>query len=205
MSLETTIAGLVTAANNLTGAVNGKIGQIDARMDTARAEFDEYRALKDVVGIPGAPGTLMMSVFQGSIWGTGTPYGVNATDGFTATDLGSSTNVYVHFCIPFSIEKDDQMFWINVRGYSYGSSLVIDETFAGYVFSPQRAVLNQSCFGKFEPTIYTDTKGNVVCRLKFPNIYVSTLRIDTMKVGYYNPILIGQIKSKISLAEKVVF
>ena len=39
MSLETQIAALVTAANNLTGAVNGKMGQIDQKVDDAEAAY----------------------------------------------------------------------------------------------------------------------------------------------------------------------
>ncbi|KMT57501.1 hypothetical protein [Pseudomonas fildesensis] len=205
MSTETQIANLVQASNNLTNAVTGKIGAIDARMDQARAEFDHFRALKDVVGEAGEPGTLLMSVFQGLIWGTGAPYDVGATGGMVATDLGSSMNVYVHFKLPFSINSDDQMFWLNIRGYSYGSSLVLDETFAGYVYAPQRAVINQSCFGKFEPTIYADTAGNAVCRIKISNVYVTSLRIDTMQVGRYRSIKLGDIKSKLSLSPTVVF
>ena len=205
MSTETQIASLVQASNNLTSAVTGKIGAIDARMDQARAEFDQFRALKDVVGEVGQPGTLLMSVFQGLIWGTGAPYDVGATGGLVATDLGSSLNVYAHFKLPFSINTDDQMFWLNIRGYSYGSSLVLDETFAGYVYSPQRAVINQSCFGTFEPAMYADAAGNAVCRVKIPNVYVTSLRIDTMQVGRYRPIKLGDIKSKLSLSPTVVF
>ncbi|AZF04026.1 hypothetical protein [Pseudomonas sp. R5-89-07] len=205
MSTETQIASLVQASNSLTNAVNGKIGSIDARMDQARAEFDQFRSLKDVVGEAGAPGTLLMSVFQGLIWGTGAPYDVGATGGMVATDLGSSMNVYAHFKLPFSINTDDQMFWLNVRGYSYGSSLVLDETFAGYVYSPQRAVLNQSCFGKFDPAIYADAAGNAVCRIKIPNVYVTSLRIDTMQIGRYRSIKLGDIKSKLSLSPTVEF
>jgi hypothetical protein len=205
LSTETQIANLVQASNNLTSAVNGKIGDIDKRMDQARAEFDQFRALKDVVGEPGAPGTLLMSVFQGLIWGTGAPYNVDASGGMVATDLGSSMDVYAHFKLPFSINTDDQMFWLNIRGYSYGSSLVLDETFAGYVYSPQRAVINQSCFGKFAPAIYADTAGNAICRIKIPNVYVTSLRIDTMQIGRYRAIKVGEIKSKLSLSPTVVF
>lgn len=205
MSTETQIANLVQASNNLTNAVSGKIDAIDARMNQARAEFDQFRALKDVVGAIGEPGTLLMSVFQGMIWGTGAPYDVGAAGGLVATDLGSSLNVYAHFKLPFSINTDDQMFWLNIRGYSYGSSLVLDETFAGYVYSPQRAVINQSCFGKFEPAIYADTAGNAICRIKIPNVYVTSLRIDTMQIGHYHSISVGELKSKLSLSPTVVF
>lgn len=39
MSLETQIQALVTAANNLTGSVNGKMGQIDQKVDAAEASY----------------------------------------------------------------------------------------------------------------------------------------------------------------------
>ncbi|EQB8931497.1 hypothetical protein ACYVMD_004572 [Vibrio parahaemolyticus] len=42
MSLEQQIAALVTASNNLTSAVNGKIDEIDKRMDQAEQEFEEF-------------------------------------------------------------------------------------------------------------------------------------------------------------------
>lgn len=205
MSLETTISSLVKAANDLTGVVSGKIGQIDTRMDQARAEFDQFRALKDVVGVPGLSGTLLMSVLQGSIWGTGGVYGVGASGDFPATNLGASDNVYVHFKLPFTINLHDQMFWLNIRGYSYGSVQIIDETFTGYCYAPQRKVLNQACFGNFTPTIYTDSNGYVVCRLKLPSCYVTSMRIDTMKIGTYNEIKVGDIKVKLSLSDTVVF
>lgn len=40
MSLESTIADLVTAANNLTGAVNGKMASIDAKVNAATTELE---------------------------------------------------------------------------------------------------------------------------------------------------------------------
>lgn len=205
MSLETIIASLVTAANNLTNAVSGKIGQIDARMDKARAEFDQYRSLKDVVGSPDKPGTLNMSVFQGTVWSTGGQFDVGSTGDFTATNLGDSTNVYLHFKLPFNVNNNDAMFWLNIKGYNYGSSKIIEETFVGYCFAPQRAVINKSCFGNLTPAIYSDTNGNVVCSLKFDNIYVSTIRVDTMKVGQYKEIKLGELVSKLSLSPTVVF
>ncbi len=41
MSLETQIAALVTAANNLTNSVNGKMGQIDQKVIDAKAEYND--------------------------------------------------------------------------------------------------------------------------------------------------------------------
>ena len=43
MSLEQQVAALVTASNNLTGEVAGKIGQIDARVATKTAELDQWK------------------------------------------------------------------------------------------------------------------------------------------------------------------
>lgn len=43
MSLEAQIAALVQASNNLTSAVNGKIGEIDHRMDQSEASFEEWK------------------------------------------------------------------------------------------------------------------------------------------------------------------
>lgn len=44
MSIETQIAALVTAANNLTAAVNGKMGQIDQKVLDAKAAYDAQLA-----------------------------------------------------------------------------------------------------------------------------------------------------------------
>ncbi|MCD9523718.1 hypothetical protein GLP14_12920 [Photobacterium carnosum] len=42
MSLEQQIGALVKASENLTGAVNGKIGEIDKEVDAATKKFDNY-------------------------------------------------------------------------------------------------------------------------------------------------------------------
>ncbi|ELP3316077.1 hypothetical protein R1W15_004281 [Vibrio fluvialis] len=47
MSLEQQVTALVEASNNLTSAVNGKIGQIDQRMTQAENEFDAFKADAD--------------------------------------------------------------------------------------------------------------------------------------------------------------
>lgn len=205
MGIEQKIGDLVTAADSLTKVVDGKIAQIDDRMNVARAEFDEFRNKKDMVGVIGAQGTVLMNVFQGGVWGTGGPQNVGASGGFSEVDLGTSENVFMHLKLPMNINVNDQMFWFNIRGYSYGSATIVDETIVGYCYSPQRAVLNKAVFGNMSPGIYTDTKGNVVIRLKFPNIYVTTVRIDTMQVGVGALIPVGSIKSKLSLTEKVEF
>ncbi|KPA92732.1 hypothetical protein ACMGT0_07720 [Pseudomonas sp. RHF3.3-3] len=205
MGIEQKIGELVSAADGLTKVVDGKIAQIDARMDVARAEFDDFRNRKDMVGAPGVQGTLLMNIFQGGVWGTGGAVGKGVSGGFSQVDLGSSVNVYMHFRLPFNINKHDQMFWYNIRGYSYGGAAIVDETIVGYCYSPQRAVINQAVFGNMSPAIYTDSLGNVVIRLKFPNIYVTTVRIDTMQVGVGGMTPVGSLQAKLSLTEKVEF
>ncbi|HBO4864474.1 TPA: hypothetical protein L4V15_004899 [Pseudomonas aeruginosa] len=44
MSLETQIAALVTAANNLTNAVNGKVTEINSELATALTQFNTWKA-----------------------------------------------------------------------------------------------------------------------------------------------------------------
>lgn len=49
MSLEQQVTALVAASNNLTSAVNGKIGQIDQRMTAAEDDFDNWKATTSYV------------------------------------------------------------------------------------------------------------------------------------------------------------
>ncbi|NMX36754.1 hypothetical protein HBO34_02570 [Pseudomonas veronii] len=205
MGIEQKIGDLVAAADSLTTAVNGKVSQIDKRMDVARAEFDEFRSKKDLVGAVGASGSVQLNVFQGSVWGTGGPQSTGASGEFSVVDLGTSANVYMHFKLPVNVNTHDQMFWLNIRGYSYGSASIVDETIVGYCYSPQRAVLNKAVFGSMSPGVYTDTSGNVIMCLKFPSVYVTTIRVDTMQVGVGGLFAVGSIKSKLSLADKVEF
>lgn len=205
MSLEQNVAELVQSTNNLTEVVTGKVGEIDSRVLLAEAQFQQYMNKKDTIGLPGVQGTLFMNIFQGGVWGTGGPQLVGASGGFPVTDLGISANVYAHFKLPINVNRDECMFWFNFRGYSYGSAATIDETIAGYCYAPERRVINQSVFGAMGPAIYVDTVGNVVLRLKFPNIYVTTLRVDTMQTGVGAPPQKGDLVAKLSLAEKVDF
>lgn len=205
MSLETTIASLVSAANNLTTAVNGKIGSINTTMATALAQFNEWRNLKDVEGDPAALGTIRRNVLQGHVNGTGAPYGSTAQGEFIPTDLGASTNVYMHFKVPLNINVNSEMFWFNIKGYSYGTAKIIDETLVGYCYQPTRVLQSVSTYGNMTPAVYVDTNGNVVMRILVPNVYYTTIRIDTMRVGNGRLFNQGDLKTKLSLADTVVF
>lgn len=205
MSLETTIAALVTAANNLTTAVNGKIASINATMATALAQFNEWRNLKDVEGEPTAIGTIRRNIFQGFVQGTNQTVGVGADGGFKPTDLGSIENVYLHFRVPLNVNINSEMFWFNIKGYSYGAAKIIEETLVGYCYQPNRVLQQVSTFGNMTPGVYVDTNGNIVMRILIPNVYYTTIRIDTMRVGNGRLFNLGDITTKVSLADKVVF
>lgn len=205
MSLESTIAALVTAANNLTAAVNGKIASINATLAAALAQFNEWRNLKDVEGEPTANGTIRRNLFQGFVQGTGGEQGVGSYGGFTNTDLGISANVYMHFRIPLNINLNSEMFWFNIKGYTYGAAKIIEETIVGYCYQPTRTLQNVSTFGNMAPAVYVDANGNVVMRILMPNIYYTTIRIDTMRVGNGRLFNVGDLTTKLSLAETVVF
>ncbi|MFO2462496.1 hypothetical protein OOJ96_01140 [Pseudomonas sp. 15FMM2] len=205
MSLETTIASLVTAANNLTTAVNGKIGSINSTMATALAQFNEWRNLKDVEGDPAALGTIRRNLLQGHIYGTGGTHVPSAKGDFVATDLGSGENVFIHFKIPLNVNVNSEMFWFNIKGYSYGTAKIIEETLVGYCYHPGRRLQSVSTFGNMTPGIYVDDNGNIVMRILVPSIYFTTLRIDTMRVGNGRLFALGDLKTKLSLTETVVF
>ncbi|EPB5741432.1 hypothetical protein ACRQNN_006085 [Pseudomonas aeruginosa] len=208
MSIETQIAALVTAANNLTAAVDSKIGAIDTRMDTAEAEFELWRNEKDLEGDPGLDGTIRRNIAQGYISSTGGTHTMQGATGiFTAVDLGSSVSVYIHIKLPLNINLHDRMFWINIKGYSYGSAKIIDETLVGYCYASGHQLTNKSAFGNMTPDLYVDSNGNVVARLLVPNIYVTTIRVDCMKVGGAFGVLfdVGQLVAKLSLSDTVVF
>jgi hypothetical protein len=205
VSLETTVASLVTAANNLTSVVNGKIGSINTTMATALNQFNEWRSLKDVEGDPTVLGTIRRNILQGFVTGTGGAHGLGSEGGFVPTDLATSLNVYMHFKIPLNININSEMFWFNVKGYSYGTAKIIEETIVGYCYQPTRSLLNVSTFGNMTPAVYVDANGNIVMRVLIPNIYFTTVRIDTMRVGNGRLFNLGDLKTKLSLAETVLF
>nr|WP_176604474.1 hypothetical protein [Pseudomonas aeruginosa] len=197
---------MVNAANNLTAAVNGKIAGINATMAAALASFDKWRNEKDVEGDPDYPGTIRRNILQGHIYATGgAGYGVSAIGAFKATDLGTMANVYVHFRLPLNVNVDSEMFWFNIKGYSYGTAKIVEETLVGYSYAPSRSLQSVSTFGNFTPAVYKDSAGNVVMRILVPSVYYTTLRIDTMRVGNGRLFNVGEITTKLSLAETVEF
>lgn len=208
MSLESAIAGLVAACNILTTSVNGKIGAINATMASALEQFNEWRNQKDLEGTVNGYGTIRRNILQGFIDSTMKDEHGNlypAYGDLKGVDLGSNLNVYLHILTPLNINVNTEMFWFNIKGYNYGGASIVEETIVGYSYAPIRQLQNKACFGNFTPDVYTDISGNVVLRLKFPTIYYTTLRIDTMKVGNGRLFNVGDLYPVFSLSEKVNF
>ena len=111
----------------------------------------------------------------------------------------------MHFKVPLNINVHSEMFWFNIKGYSYGTAKIIEETLVGYCYQPTRTLQNVSTFGNMAPAVYADVNGNVVMRILIPNIYYTTVRIDTMRVGNGRLFNLGDLKTKLSLAETVAF
>ncbi|HFQ4959197.1 TPA: hypothetical protein ACGUPM_002650 [Vibrio vulnificus] len=206
-TVEQKLAAVVESAENLTQAVEGKVGEIDHRVEQAEAEFNSWLQLKDVIGEPDGQGTMRMNIFQGIIYGAGAPYSVSGAGGFIGkiTDLGSSMDVFIHLKTPMNINTSDEMFWFNIRGYCYGASKIIDETIVGYCYAPQRNIINKASFGELLPESYYDSAGNVILRIKVPNCYFTTIRVDTMRVGTTTLFDINSLDAKVSLTETVEF
>lgn len=204
MSLETQVTELVSSANALTGAINGKVGEIDQRMTVAQADFDEWRQKKDVIGDPNGYGTMRMNILQGLVVQTRAGAPLSYGD-LPAVDLGVESNVYIHFKTPLNVNKHNEMFWFNIRGYSFGTAKIIDETITGYCYVATRSLTSQSSFGNFTPESYVDSAGNVILRILAPNIYYSTVRVDTMRVGNGRLFALGDLDVRMSLAATVEF
>ncbi|WDD98374.1 hypothetical protein [Thalassomonas actiniarum] len=208
MSLTQDIANVVQAAENMTATVTGKMGQIDQRMDAAEAEFDVWRNQKDVTGDIAVNGAMRLNIFQGFLHSTGAPYGFGGDSGGFAgkiDDLGSSSNVYLHFKTPMNINTHSEMYWFNIRGYCYGGAKLIDEVIAGYCYATSKSVINKANAGGMSPDSYSDAAGNVILRILVPNTYYNSVCIDTMRVGNGRLFNAGDLDVKVSLADTVDF
>lgn len=208
MSLTQDIANVVQAAENMTATVTGKMGEIDQRMDVAETEFDVWRSEKDMMGDAALQGAMRMNIFQGNLHGTSqVTGGPSGTGGFAGKveDIGSNTNVYLHFKTPLSLNNNNEMFWFNVRGYCYGAAKLIDEVIAGYCYKNGNALTSKANSGSLSPDSYTDLAGNLILRILVPNTYYNTVRVDTMRVGNGRLFNTGDLDVKVSLADTVEF
>ncbi|HCG8975246.1 TPA: hypothetical protein NJ623_004504 [Vibrio parahaemolyticus] len=178
MSLEQQVTALVEASNNLTSAVNGKIGQIDQRMTAAEQEFDAFMADRERIG-DGSPGSRRLNIYQNVLYnGYSHVPDTEKPEGW----VNSNANLYLHFKTKFNTMTKNGMFHFRIQGYAYGQSAIIDETLAGYSYVTENKVINVGTFGAHEPTVYRAPNGDVYLRLKALSLYYWSFYVDTMNV-----------------------
>ena len=172
-----------------------------------KAKLNKIIADKDIIGSDGVPGTIYRNVFKGFIKTVTTAEsGPSSTGDFpippTFTD---DVDIYLHFRIPYNINADSKMFWVQVKGYSFGNQQIINTTAVGYSYAVQTALLSTQVVSTQPGELYTDTNGNVVLSIKFSRMYYLTLEIDTMLVGNSTAIKRGMLQVKYSKSNRVVF
>lgn len=89
----------------------------------------------------------------------------------------------IHFRLP-TVYTSPAMYRLHFVGYSLGSSQVIDTTVAGYAYT-DRVMQSLSKAGTHVDSIYQyiGSDGHVYIRFDLPNLYYTTIRIDSMGVG----------------------
>ncbi|MGB0894013.1 MAG: hypothetical protein ACPGUD_06355 [Parashewanella sp.] len=195
------------ASKALADEVKGIKPSIEQKMAAALVQFDEWRNDKDIVGDKVKNGTIRQAIFQGCITGAGGVFSIKGDGDFEGKvdDLKTTENIFIHFKTPYNVNNDNAMFWFNIRGYAYHSSKIIDETIVGYCYNLQKSLINKSSFGNLNPDSYKDSAGNIIIRIKIPNIHFTTLAVDTMKVGLGDLLEHGSLDVKLSLAETIDF
>ncbi|MNZ54934.1 hypothetical protein D3C78_728470 [compost metagenome] len=184
---------LATALLNYTNKVKAKINKIIAD--------------KDIIGVDGVKGTYYRNIFKGFIRTITTAESGPYVEGDfpTPVAMADNLNVYVHFRIPYNFNVDSKMFWLQVKGYSFGSGQVINTTAVGYSYAATKQLLNTQVSSVQTAELYADTNGNIVLSTLFSTMYYMTLEIDSMVVGNGTPIKKGMLQVKYSKSNRVVF
>ncbi|MNI71347.1 hypothetical protein D3C73_1272150 [compost metagenome] len=152
-------------------------------------------------------GTYYRNIFKGFIRTVTTAEGGPGVDGDfpPVTAFADNLNIYVHFRIPYNFNVDSKMFWLNIKGYSFGNGQIINTTAVGYSYAPTKQLLNTQVSSVQTAELYADTNGNIVLSLLFSTLYYATLEIDSMMVGNGTPIKRGMLQVKYSKSNRVVF
>ncbi|MDE1465800.1 phage tail protein [Spartinivicinus poritis] len=168
-----------------------------------------YDVEKKYTGIPGAIGTIRHEVFNGIVvqcMPHNDDNGPLAGGDFTTTDLGQDHDVTLHFVLPLNINQNSEMFFFHVRGYSFGTAIVLNEYIAGYCFAGGKILRDTHVQGNAKPAIYNDKNGVVIFSLTFSkSIYYTTVVIDSMRVGNGRQFEHGELKGIISLEKKITY
>ncbi|NSM26783.1 hypothetical protein HT094_22035 [Shewanella sp. ZOR0012] len=178
MSLEQQVTALVASANALTGAVNGKVGEIDLASQKLKADFAAFMADRERIG-DGSAGSRRFNIYQNVLY-EGKNY-VPDSEKPVGWTPGNS-NLYLHFKTKFNTLTKNGMFHFSIKGYAYGQSTIIDETFAGYSYVANNALTSVGTFGNHEPTVYRAPNGDIYLRIKALNLYFFSFYVDSMNV-----------------------
>lgn len=203
--MSDSIGQLASETRQLLDAIQGgKIAEVEIQFSSALQEFENWKSEAGITGDKDTQGAISLNIAQGHVADTLTAQ-YSATGDFTPTDLGSRANVYLHFKTPLNVNENNEMFWFNIKGYSFGSASAINETIAGYCYSANQNISNKVAVGTFNPDSYTDTAGNVILRIKIPDIYYTTIKVDSMKVGNGRLFKLGDLTAEMSLLSELEF
>ncbi|MBQ4814014.1 hypothetical protein J8M20_21795 [Pseudoalteromonas luteoviolacea] len=204
MSLEQDIANVVSAAEQLTGIVDTKIGDINNTVNTKVAEMNTRVAQKETeldnavahqVGRIDAALDNLGIIGDGSI---GTKSIAVAT--YFSGDHGAS---YIHIKLPFKIDEHNCTYHIGVSGYALQEGKIVDSTFVGYCNEATNKLVHPHHSGTHEPYSYIGSDQHVYLRLNFESKYYLSLSVDSMYVGNGRIIKRGEIEVIASPAEKL--
>lgn len=176
--------------------------------DRVKAQIVKILAEKDIIGADNVKGSYYRNIFKGFIRTVDTTEsGPHVEGDFTAVGaaLADNANIYLHIKLPLNKNVHSRMFWLKIRGYSFGSAQRIDTTAVGYCYVTTQQLLNTNIASVQTAELYADTNGNIVLSLLFPSVYYTTLEADSMIVGNGIAIRRGELQTKFSKSNRVVF
>ncbi len=142
-------------------------------------------------------------VFQAFIGGTGGPHGTSSDGAVPSTNLGRTEQVYLHLKLPYTLQ-DNVEFSIDVDGYNYGASKILDCSFVGRikngVYSGFAAETNTHTSG-----IYTSASGSIMLYIYFPSIYYTSFSINAWCNVLAKKVKKGELVGRVSLSNRMDF
>ncbi|MBT2622505.1 MULTISPECIES: hypothetical protein [Chryseobacterium] len=98
-----------------------------------------------------------------------------------------NTDKIFHVKMPYRTNTDSKMFHIRASGYNYQNGDIIDVTWVGYCYQPSGALMNNKTYVAASTAIiagqYVGTDSHIYLWFKLPNIYYSSFKVDSMRVG----------------------
>ncbi|MEM6685624.1 MAG: hypothetical protein AAF617_07475 [Bacteroidota bacterium] len=178
---------------NATTTTRGKVElatltEVTSGTDTSRAVTPQgaKRAAEvhaPVTSVNGQTGAITLSVDDGNDIGS-VRNGI--VKFFTSTN---SSLPYFHLKLPYRVDTDNKMFHLKATGYSYGPSEIIDVTWVGYCYkngssnklrNTKTSILSSTTITAGQ---YIGSDNHIYLWFKTPNVYFTTFRVDSMRVG----------------------